>query len=98
MGRSTSAPALADRHYAVLFLTIFIDLLGFGLVIPILPNYIKDLAGSEVWVGNGIALFTAMQFVASPLLGSLSDRIGRRLVLLITLLAHAVRSRFFEAP
>lgn len=79
-----------DKRYAVLFLTIFIDLLGFGLVNPILPNYIKDLTGSEVWVGIGIALFSAMQFVASPLLGSLSDHIGRRPVLLITLLANAL--------
>jgi multidrug resistance protein len=90
MDSPSSASAPSDRRYIVLFLTIFIDLLGFGLVIPILPNYLKDLAGSEVWVGIGIALFSAMQFIASPLLGSLSDRIGRRPVLLITLLANAL--------
>ena len=75
---------------AVLFLTIFIDLLGFGLVIPILPNYIRDLMGSEVWVGFTIALFSIMQFLATPLFGSLSDRIARRPVLLFTLAANAI--------
>ena len=78
-----------DRRF-ILFLTIFIDLLGFGLVIPILPNWIRDLMGSEVWVGFAIALFSIMQFLFSPLFGSLSDRIGRRPVLMITLAANAV--------
>ncbi len=75
---------------SVLFLTVVIDLLGFGLVIPILPNYIRDLTGSEVWVGFAIALFSIMQFLATPFFGSLSDRIGRRPVLLFTLAANAV--------
>lgn len=73
----------------VLFLTIFIDLMGFGLVIPILPNWISELMGSEVWVGFAIAMFSIMQFLSTPLLGSLSDRIGRRPVLMITLALNA---------
>src|SRR5690606_39041801 len=54
------APSMSPR--IVLFLTIFIDLMGFGLVIPILPNWISELMGSEVWVGFAIAMFSIMQF------------------------------------
>ena len=72
-----STPRSGRSMSLVLFLTVFIDLLGFGLVIPILPNYIRDLMGSEVWVGFAIALFSIMQFLSTPFLGGLSDRIGR---------------------
>ena len=85
-----STPRSGRSMSLVLFLTVFIDLLGFGLVIPILPNYIRDLMGSEVWVGFAIALFSIMQFLSTPFLGGLSDRIGRRPVLLMTLVANSL--------
>lgn len=85
---------------AVIFLTVFIDLLGFGMVIPLLPIYAKDFAvhmGLEqghVQVGIVIGLlmssFSAMQFLFAPLWGRLSDRIGRRPVLMIGLASSAV--------
>ncbi|HVR44321.1 MAG TPA: MFS transporter [Thermoanaerobaculia bacterium] len=69
----------------VLFLTIFIDLLGFGIVIPLLPYYARQFGGSGTWVGIVVGVFSAMQFLFAPVLGRLSDRIGRRPVLLVSL-------------
>src|SRR2546426_9217579 len=73
----------------VLFLTVFIDLLGFGIVLPLLPIYGKYFAGGDAgggWViGALMASFSAMQFLFMPIWGRLSDRIGRRPVLLVGL-------------
>ncbi len=84
----------------VIFLTVFIDLLGFGIVLPLLPIYAKDFAAQmnleadHVKVGVIIALlmssFSAMQFIFAPLWGRLSDRIGRRPVLMIGLAGSVV--------
>lgn len=72
---------------AVIFLTVFIDLLGFGMVIPLLPIYAKQFTVDEsgVLIGLLMASFSAMQFMFAPIWGRLSDRIGRRPVLLIGL-------------
>lgn len=68
----------------VIFLTVFIDLIGFGIVLPLLPKY-TDAFGAEGWkTGAIIASFSAMQFFFAPIWGRLSDRIGRRPVLLIS--------------
>lgn len=76
----------------VIFLTVFIDLLGFGMVLPLLPIYAKtfgvDKHGWEI--GLLMASFSAMTFLFSPLWGRLSDRIGRRPVLLVGLLGSVV--------
>jgi MFS family permease len=71
----------------IIFLTVFIDLLGFGMVIPLLPIYADQftLDKSGVTLGLLMASFSAMQFLFSPLWGRLSDRIGRRPVLLVSL-------------
>lgn len=69
----------------VLFLTIFIDLLGFGIVIPLLPFFAKQYGASGTWVGIVVGIYSAMQFLFAPVLGRLSDRIGRRPVLLVSL-------------
>src|SRR5262245_59354492 len=84
----------------VIFLTVFIDLLGFGMVIPLLPIYAKDFAvqmnleEGHARVGVVIALlmssFSAMQFLCAPLWGRLSDRIGRRPVLMFGLASSVV--------
>jgi len=81
---------MKNSPLSLLFLVIFIDLLGFGLVIPILPNYIAKMTGSEVMVGFAVAIFALMTFFSTPFLGGLSDRIGRRPVLLITIGANAL--------
>jgi multidrug resistance protein len=68
-------------------MTVFIDLMGFGLVIPILPTYAQQLHASDFVVGLLIASYSIMQFLFTPFWGRLSDRIGRRPVLLISLAA-----------
>jgi DHA1 family tetracycline resistance protein-like MFS transporter len=76
----------------IVFLTVFIDLLGFGMVIPLLPIY-ADQFTLDKWgivLGLLMASFSAMQFFFSPLWGRLSDRIGRRPVLLLSLLGSVV--------
>lgn len=76
----------------VVFLTVFIDLLGFGLVLPLLPLYAEQFTVDKAgWMlGMLMASFSIMQFLCAPLWGRLSDRIGRRPVLLIGLAGSVV--------
>ena len=68
----------------VVFLTVFIDLIGFGIVLPLLPIYSRNFGASGWMIGVVMAAFSAMQFVFAPAWGRLSDRIGRRPVLLVS--------------
>jgi len=82
----------------VVFLTVFIDLLGFGIVLPVMPRqaepYLKALGFSPVGTGAAIgvlfSVFSLMQLIFSPILGGLSDRIGRRPLLLLSLAGSVV--------
>lgn len=80
----------------VIFLTVFIDLLGFGIVLPLLPIYADDFATEKSidntgWlIGGLMAIFSVMQFFFAPIWGRLSDRIGRRPVLIIGLSGSVV--------
>ncbi len=68
----------------VIFLTVFIDLVGFGIVLPLLPLYSENL-GAQTWmIGVIMASYSAMQFFFAPGWGRLSDRIGRRPVMLVS--------------
>jgi multidrug resistance protein len=71
----------------IICLTVFIDLIGFGIVIPILPNYAERFGAHEMIVGLLLGTYSLMQFISSPILGKISDRVGRRPVLLVSLLA-----------
>ncbi len=75
---------------AIIFITIFIDLVGFGIVIPVLPLYAKEFQASETVIGVLLGVFSAMQFIFAPILGKLSDRAGRRPVLLFSLIGTAI--------
>lgn len=81
----------------VIFLTVFIDLLGFGLVLPLLPIYADQFAvDPSGWqIGALMASFSFMQMICAPFWGSLSDRIGRRPVLMIGLASSALFYLFF---
>lgn len=86
----------------ILFLTIFIDLLGFGIVIPILPNYSREIGASDVMVGVIMMVFSLMQFLFTPIWGKLSDRYGRRPVIVISIIistfAYLVFSQAISIP
>jgi multidrug resistance protein len=75
---------------AILFFTIFFDLLGFGIVIPILPNYVKEMTESDFLVGMPVTLFALSQFFFTPIWGSLSDKYGRRPIILISLVLSLI--------
>jgi MFS family permease len=80
-----------------LFLTVFIDLLGFGLVIPFLPGMARRLGAGDFTATLPGAVYSIMQFVFIPIWGRLSDRIGRRPVLLWSIAATAVGMAFLGA-
>ncbi|MGE0041042.1 MAG: MFS transporter [Vicinamibacterales bacterium] len=73
----------------IIFLTVFIDLVGFGIIIPLLPFYAESFGASALAVGLLSTVFSAMQFVFAPIWGRWSDRIGRRPVILLGLLGSA---------
>jgi multidrug resistance protein len=74
----------------VIFITVFIDLLGFGIIIPLLPFYAESFGASAITIGLLGSVFSLMQFLVAPLCGRWSDRIGRRPIILAGLLASAV--------
>ena len=74
----------------VVFLTVFIDLIGFGIVVPLVPIYSRHYGAAGWLIGAIIASYSAMQFIFSPIWGRLSDRHGRRPILLISTLGAAV--------
>ncbi len=78
-----------QRSLAILFSVIVIDLIGFGIVVPILPYYANSLDTSPTVLGLLLAVYPALQFVFSPIWGRLSDRIGRRPVMLATIAGTA---------
>jgi multidrug resistance protein len=81
----------------ILFVTIFIDLLGFGIVLPLLPIYIRHYGGTPAVGGWLLASFSVMQFLFSPIWGRLSDRHGRRPMILLSLVGSSISFFFFGA-
>lgn len=87
MTGTTPARPLGKNAFLFVLVTVFLDNLAFGLVIPVFPAMIRDLTGvpaeeATLWIGALAATYALMNFLMGPLLGALSDRFGRRPVLL----------------
>ncbi|HED03945.1 MAG TPA: MFS transporter [Candidatus Fraserbacteria bacterium] len=80
---------------AILLLTVFIDLLGFGLIIPLLPLYARQLQASPFEIGLLMASYSLMQFIFAPIWGQISDRVGRRPIILLSLLGSVLAYTLF---
>ncbi len=74
----------------VIFFTVFIDMVGFGIVIPVLPLYAEQFHATPLQIGWLTGIYSGMQIIFTPLLGRLSDRVGRRPVLIVSLIGTAV--------
>ena len=74
----------------IVFVTVFIDLLGFGIVLPLLPRYGKAFHADNMTLGLLMASFSAMQFLFAPIWGRLSDRVGRRPILILGLAGSTI--------
>jgi DHA1 family tetracycline resistance protein-like MFS transporter len=85
---SAAAPGAASR--LILFATVFFDLLGFGIVIPFLPMYAERLGIGAGAIGLLLSAYSITQFIFAPLLGRVSDRIGRRPIIMLGLLGSSL--------
>ena len=84
-----AAPNVRRAALAFIFVTVLVDVMAFGLIIPVLPHLLKQVTGGEIadatmWHGLFATGFMVMQFFASPVQGALSDRFGRRPVILVS--------------
>src|SRR5262245_40695129 len=75
---------------AIIFFTVFIDLIGFGIVLPLLPTYSNKFGATGFEVGLLMASYSLMQFLFAPLWGAWSDKVGRRPVLLVSLAGSTI--------
>lgn len=78
-----------------LFLVVLIDLIGFGMIIPLIPFLGKSTGVSAIWVGLLMAIYSLMQFLFSPFWGALSDRYGRKPVLLVSIFGACISHGVF---
>lgn len=76
---------MQKSRLTTIFIIVFIDLLGFSLILPLLPYYAESYQATPFVVGLLVASYAAMQFIGAPILGRLSDKYGRRPVLLISI-------------
>ncbi len=81
---------LAISPSFVIVMTTFIDMIGFGMIIPLLPFHPETVAAGALALGLLIGSFSLMQFIFSPLLGRLSDKVGRRPVILLSIFSSAI--------
>ncbi len=86
---------MRSRVLFFVFLTVFLDMIGFGIVIPLLPFYVQSMGGSAEIVGLLLGSFSLTQMVATPILGRLSDRHGRRRVIVTSLAGNVLSMVIF---
>ena len=81
---------MKDKRLGIIFLTVFMDLVGFGIIIPLNPYLAKVYGASPLQVGLLMSVYSLMQFLFAPVWGQLSDRYGRRPIILVSLLGSAL--------
>ncbi len=88
-----------DRRIWIVFVTVFVDLIGFGIIIPLNPYLAEHFGATPLEVGLLMSVYSAMQFLVSPIWGGLSDRFGRRPIILMSLFGAALaHTAFAFAP
>src|SRR3712207_3833880 len=95
-GAMVPDPRILRRIEVLVFVTVFLDLVGFGIVIPLLPFYVQSMGGTELTVGVLLGSFSFTQLLATPILGRFSDRYGRRPIILLSLAANALAMGLFS--
>jgi DHA1 family tetracycline resistance protein-like MFS transporter len=86
-----SDPAAPKGALKIIFLIVFMDLLGFGIIIPLMPRYVPDYQHHVFGVTLLFSVYSICQFIGAPILGLLSDRHGRRPVLVLSQLGSDLR-------
>lgn len=81
---------MKDPKLWSIFLIIFVNLLGFGIILPLLPYYVESLGAGPITIGLLTSAYSIFQILAAPILGELSDKFGRRPILLISIFGTAV--------
>lgn len=79
-----------SKNLAILFFTMIVVMLGFGMIIPIMPFYVKSFGASGSMLGALMATYGILQFLFAPLWGSISDRMGRKPILMVGVLGNAL--------
>ncbi|MGO9612551.1 MAG: MFS transporter [Dissulfurispiraceae bacterium] len=79
-----------QKEKIIIVLTVLIDVLGLGIIIPVLPFYVESFGASAITLTLLFSVFSLFSFVSGPFLGALSDRIGRRPVLIVSILSTAI--------
>lgn len=79
-----------DKRLWIIFLIIFVNLMGFGIILPLLPYYVESFGAGPIAIGLVSASYSLFQLVSAPILGELSDKVGRRPVLLFSIAGTAI--------
>ena len=79
-----------NRNLGILFFTLVVMMIGFGIIIPLLPFYVLEMGGSGISMGILMAIFSLMQFLFSPFWGDLSDRYGRKPIIMIGIFGNGI--------
>lgn len=79
-----------NKVKALVLLTVFIDIIGVGVIIPVLPYYIKSFGATDAIVTLLVAVFALLSFISAPMLGALSDKLGRRPILIVSIISSSI--------
>ncbi len=79
-----------SKQNLIIIFTVLIDVIGLGIIIPVMPAYVESFGASALTVTALLSVFALFSFLSSPLLGALSDKIGRRPILLVSILSSSI--------